>query len=650
MINGSKYYKEILTDEFIKDEDTDIEFSKINIVIGKNNSGKSRFVRNILNMEYKALYNHNLKKEKYKTLTNHIDEILKKFDATVAEDYKKTYFAKVSDDDYLIRSKYEEAEFASLIASVCGSSYLHNITSILTSKKFIDSKVTVSVTTYSSFTSLIYTEQEFLYQAYADFINEGQSVEMKSLYFPSIINLRPLNQNLNKCENIGCSIAKYNVSLSSLIKDEYFKDTDISLEEIKTGQEMYEDLKNQLLGLSKDRINFTDFEKFIGENFFGEKDISIFIRDSDGLIYFKHGEELERPIHEHGDGMQTLLIIMYYLYKNQNSFMKVFIEEPEIHLHPGLQRVLVEALLNFSKFQYFITTHSSSFIDVCDEYDDLVSIITIENTDDKKRVSNSVYDDMNLYDLIGIRPSSLILSNSVIWVEGPTDLYYIDTLLSLHRKINENKNVIKLGYNYNYAFNGSINVASKFDFDNDDELSVKFKKLSLNNFIIFDSDSLDKNNSNYFKSQVILEKMGEESSHIMENVNTIENIIHPKILIEFLDENYKPGTKYKSFKSLFLKFFESKLGVYQSKGYKKMDLLDALQEFVINNQKTKISEKEIKKYIKNYWLSEKVNIANYYKNYIDNLNDQEQLEFYNNIISDVKIMIEKISIFIDKNN
>lgn len=160
---------------------------------------------------------------------------------------------------------------------------------------------------------------------------------------------------------------------------------------------------------------------------------------------------------------------------NNNEPLKVFIDEPEIHLHPGLQRLLINKLLEYNNYQIFISTHSSSMIDICDEYDEITSIICVEKKSEKKFAYNSCYDNMNLYKLIGVRPSSLILSNCTIWVEGPTDVYYIDTYLKLYSRIQKKKEY-KVGYNYNYAFNGSINIASKIDFTDEEEASMKIKK------------------------------------------------------------------------------------------------------------------------------------------------------------------------------
>ena len=44
-------------------------------------------------------------------------------------------------------------------------------------------------------------------------------------------------------------------------------------------------MKKQLLGLNKDRERFLQYEKYIGENFFNNREVSIFIKDDDNNIY-----------------------------------------------------------------------------------------------------------------------------------------------------------------------------------------------------------------------------------------------------------------------------------------------------------------------------------------------------------------------------
>ena len=62
---------------------------------------------------------------------------------------------------------------------------------------------------------------------------------------------------------------------------------------------------------------------------------------------------------------------------------------------------------------------------------------------------------------------------------------------------------------------------------------MKINKLSKSNFIIFDSDNLNQENANYEKIQKLKTKLG-ESCCVIKKLRTVENIIPPRILKEYL--------------------------------------------------------------------------------------------------------------------
>ena len=78
----------------------------------------------------------------------------------------------------------------------------------------------------------------------------------------------------------------------------------------------------------------------MSENFF-DKRITLIPSQSNGFITVKIGDEIERPIYELGDGIQSIIILTLPLFLNKGNNLLVFIEEPEKLLHPGLQRKLV---------------------------------------------------------------------------------------------------------------------------------------------------------------------------------------------------------------------------------------------------------------------------------------------------------------------
>ncbi|MCF5652394.1 AAA family ATPase [Pseudomonas syringae] len=104
------------------------------------------------------------------------------------------------------------------------------------------------------------------------------------------------------------------------------------------------------------------------------------------------------------------------------------IEEPEVHLHPTLQRLMmirVSEIVKRKNLQLFISTHSSVLLDV----------------------SNWAVPDTRLFEVngyalteltsparalvgLGIKPSDVFQANGVIWIEGPSDRIYILKWLS----------------------------------------------------------------------------------------------------------------------------------------------------------------------------------------------------------------------------
>ena len=71
------------------------------------------------------------------------------------------------------------------------------------------------------------------------------------------------------------------------------------------------------------------------------------------------------PIDMLGSGYEMIFSLLYSFYLSQQSDKQliVFVDEPELHLHPSLQEAFVKVLLNFSKTaQIILTSHSPLFL------------------------------------------------------------------------------------------------------------------------------------------------------------------------------------------------------------------------------------------------------------------------------------------------
>ncbi|MBS9937589.1 AAA family ATPase [Vibrio alginolyticus] len=210
---------------------------------------------------------------------------------------------------------------------------------------------------------------------------------------------------------------------------DYFPDKAFK-EKLFTGHILYEDVKAHLLGTHIQREKIREYEEYLSENFFFGQDISLVPRIGTDVVYFKEGGKEERPIYDLGDGIQSLIMLTYPVFMATKRTM-FFIEEPELYLHAGLQRTLVETYANakHSEHMFFITTHSNHFLDIAQERDD-VSIQQVRQNKEGRTEVTPAAEFEDLLTELGVRASSVLLANCSIWVEGITDKLYLRTYLN----------------------------------------------------------------------------------------------------------------------------------------------------------------------------------------------------------------------------
>jgi putative ATP-dependent endonuclease of OLD family len=99
----------------------------------------------------------------------------------------------------------------------------------------------------------------------------------------------------------------------------------------------------------------------------------------------------------------------------------VLVEEPEVHLHPGLARVVANYLRQkSSEIQMFVTTHSTEFVDsvafqnaylVSKDKDGKTTCQLIEAEDEALRIPTE----------LGLRLSTVFMFDRLLFAEGPSD-------------------------------------------------------------------------------------------------------------------------------------------------------------------------------------------------------------------------------------
>jgi putative ATP-dependent endonuclease of OLD family len=254
-------------------------------------------------------------------------------------------------------------------------------------------------------------------------------------------------------------------------------------------------------------------------------------------IYIRQEKKGLVPLCDSGSGLKTVILVLINLLvrydvlgaQKRSNFAFAF-EELENNLHPTVLRRLLRYIEDYAvreSVPIFLTTHSSVALDLFGPSPN-AQIIHVSHDGESARTTTvkNHFDQIGVIAALGAKPSDLLQANGIIWLEGPSDAIYINKWLHLFT----NGDLLP-GRDYQCAFYGGSLLARTQFTSPDKEVDdlVNLFRINPHIAVICDSDKSSKT-----------AKLKDRVRRIQEEVKKIPRshiwITSPKEI-----ENYLPG-------------------------------------------------------------------------------------------------------------
>lgn len=254
------------------------------------------------------------------------------------------------------------------------------------------------------------------------------------------------------------------------------------------------------------------------------------------------------PLTRSGSGLKTVLLVLLNLIavphvdrRRKSSFTFVF-EELENNLHPAILRRLFKYLEDYAvreQIAIFLTTHSSVALDCYGRSDDAQVIHVSHNGDSARTQAISTHlDRIDVVSQLGAKASDLLQSNGIIWVEGPSDRIYVNRWIEIIAN-----GEFQEGRDYQCAFYGGALLA-RAQFTSPEEADPELANLwaiNPNVIVVCDSDRTRDGDPLKRRVERILEEVSRTRGHAwITDAKEIENYVPGCVLAKAFGLDYLP--------------------------------------------------------------------------------------------------------------
>lgn len=537
----------------------------INIVIGKNNIGKSSLLDIIEIINSPELLWNNRETKIY------IEKKLE--DSEIESEFGKTTFGGNIPTHY-------HYDF--------GKNYIGDDFRFELYPKNYSSSIILATRPVNNITKVNERFEE-KYKSYWD------DLATKIQYTPKSTKRIYAERNINpEKETASMKVSGYGEGITSVINNYLNK---AKYNENKIRKELLEKL-NEIMGID---AHFTEITTQQVE--YSKDDIrwEIFLREENkGRI----------ALSKSGSGLKTILMVLVYTIllpdienKDLSEYIFLF-EELENNLHPSLERRLLKYIEEISQNEatIFLTTHSSTVLDSFQNNDNVQMYhVKKENELINLNALDNILGKKGCLDDIGIKASDILQSNGIIWVEGPSDRIYINKWIDLW-----SNGKYKEGMNYQCVFYGGRLLSNTtFEDENIDNL-VNLMNVNKNSIILIDSDKTSKSKPiNTTKKRIQREYKENNQLCWITKGKEIENYVPKHIISTFydntVDNDFEQYQTIDAFLNLYKenegeKFKKSK--IKYAKEYIEKMTLDNMHDVLDLDENMKKVIKEIEKWNK----------------------------------------------------